>query len=169
MRGTSTAFPERSAFSGASNGVRAVWAYPLVAAVSAVTARILDTIGLLRNRRVACNAELVTTGDQRVSRCVLARYTRIAYIKDACPIAQAPPFARPSMPAAPLRVVRPDVVYERLQDLIIRGRLAPGVRVVENDIAARLGVSRTPVREAIQRLHQEGMLRATAVARRTEL
>ena len=73
------------------------------------------------------------------------------------------------MPAAPLRVVRPDVVYERLQDLIIRGRLAPGVRVVENDIAARLGVSRTPVREAIQRLHQEGMLRATAVARRTEL
>jgi DNA-binding GntR family transcriptional regulator len=73
------------------------------------------------------------------------------------------------MPAAPLRVDRPDIVYERLQDLIIRGRLAPGVRVVESDVADRLGVSRTPVREAIQRLHQEGMLRATAVARRTEL
>src|SRR5437868_14542401 len=74
-------------------------------------------------------------------------------------------------PAHPpsLRLDRPDAVYERLRDLIIRGRLAPGVRVVESDIAARLGVSRTPVREAIQRLHQEGMLRATAVARRTEL
>ena len=62
------------------------------------------------------------------------------------------------MTAAPLRVVRPDAVYERLQDLIIRGRLAPGVRVVENDIAARLGVSRTPVREAILKLADEGLL-----------
>src|SRR5437868_7063831 len=74
-------------------------------------------------------------------------------------------------PAHPpsLRLDRPDAVYERLRDLIIRGRLAPGVRVVESDIATRLGVSRTPVREAIQRLHQDGMLRATPVARRTEL
>jgi len=73
------------------------------------------------------------------------------------------------MASVALRADRPDQVYERLQDLIIRGRLAPGVRIVEAEIAARLGVSRTPVREAIQRLHQEGMLRATAVARRTEL
>jgi DNA-binding GntR family transcriptional regulator len=73
------------------------------------------------------------------------------------------------MASIALRADRQDHVYERLQDLIIRGRLAPGVRVVESEIATRLGVSRTPVREAIQRLHQEGMLRATAVARRTEL
>jgi DNA-binding GntR family transcriptional regulator len=73
------------------------------------------------------------------------------------------------MPDAALRVDRPDLVYDRLRELIIRGRLAPGVRVVESEIAARLAVSRTPVREAIQRLHQEGFLRATAVARRTEL
>jgi DNA-binding GntR family transcriptional regulator len=73
------------------------------------------------------------------------------------------------MPAARVRLDRPDLVYERLRELIIRGRLAPGVRVVENDIASRLAVSRTPVREAMQRLHKEGFLRATAVARRTEL
>ncbi|MBC7789778.1 MAG: GntR family transcriptional regulator [Anaerolineae bacterium] len=60
-------------------------------------------------------------------------------------------------------------VYDRLRSLIIRGQLAPGVRVVENDIALRLGVSRTPAREAILRLYQEGFLVPTGVTRRTEL
>jgi DNA-binding GntR family transcriptional regulator len=50
-------------------------------------------------------------------------------------------------------------VYEELRDLIVRGRLAPGARLVELAIAARLGVSRTPAREAIQRLAQDGFLR----------
>ncbi len=47
-------------------------------------------------------------------------------------------------------------VYERLRELIVRGRLAPGSRIVESDLAERLGVSRTPVRSALQRLQQEG-------------
>jgi DNA-binding GntR family transcriptional regulator len=51
---------------------------------------------------------------------------------------------------------RPQQVYERLRALIIDGRLAPGARIVETDVAARLGVSRTPVRGALQRLQQEG-------------
>jgi DNA-binding GntR family transcriptional regulator len=68
-----------------------------------------------------------------------------------------------------VRLERPNLVYEKLRTLIIRGRLAPGVRVVENDIAERLGVSRTPAREAIQRLFQEGFLITTGKARRTEL
>jgi DNA-binding GntR family transcriptional regulator len=71
--------------------------------------------------------------------------------------------------SAALRVERPNQVYERLRALIIRGRLAPGVRVVENDIAERLGVSRTPAREAILRLHRDGFLVATPTTRRTEL
>ena len=59
--------------------------------------------------------------------------------------------------------------YEQLRELIIRGRLAPGTRVIETEIASRLGVSRTPAREAIQRLHQEGFLVAVAPGLRTQL
>src|SRR5436853_2816855 len=51
---------------------------------------------------------------------------------------------------------RPDQVYARLRELIVGGLLAPGNRIVETEIASRLGVSRTPVREALQRLLQEG-------------
>ncbi len=71
--------------------------------------------------------------------------------------------------SAVVRVEGPSRVYGRLRSLIIRGQLAPGVRVVENDIAARLGVSRTPAREAILRLYQEGFLVRTGAIRRTEL
>jgi DNA-binding GntR family transcriptional regulator len=46
-------------------------------------------------------------------------------------------------------------VYERLRELIVRGQLTPGARLVERDIATRLGTSRTPVRAALQRLQQE--------------
>lgn len=48
--------------------------------------------------------------------------------------------------------------YDALREMIVRGRLAPGTRVVENDIAATLGVSRTPVRSALHRLRQEGYI-----------
>jgi DNA-binding GntR family transcriptional regulator len=47
------------------------------------------------------------------------------------------------------------LVYERLRELIVRGQLAPGARLVEQDIATRLETSRTPVRSALQRLQQE--------------
>ncbi len=48
--------------------------------------------------------------------------------------------------------------YRQLRELIIWGRLAPGTRIIETDVAARLGVSRTPVRSALQRLQQEGYI-----------
>lgn len=47
-------------------------------------------------------------------------------------------------------------VYRALRDAIIYGRLAPGARLVEDQLAIRFRVSRTPVRDAIQRLQQEG-------------
>jgi DNA-binding GntR family transcriptional regulator len=50
------------------------------------------------------------------------------------------------------------VVYDRLRELIVRGQLAPGARLVEQDIATRLSTSRTPVRSALQRLQQEGYI-----------
>jgi DNA-binding GntR family transcriptional regulator len=53
---------------------------------------------------------------------------------------------------------RADFVYESLRDAISDGRIAVGERVREEEIARNLGVSRTPVREALQRLHQRGVL-----------
>src|SRR3954468_14133050 len=61
-----------------------------------------------------------------------------------------------SAPGSPRKRARPQQVYERLRELIIDGRLAPGTRIVETEVAERLGVSRTPVRGALQRLQQEG-------------
>lgn len=43
----------------------------------------------------------------------------------------------------------------RLRDLIVRGHLAPGSRIIEEDLCSRLEVSRTPVRIALLRLQQE--------------
>lgn len=47
-------------------------------------------------------------------------------------------------------------VFEQLRQLIVWGRIAPGTRIIEAEVATRLGVSRTPVRAALQRLQQEG-------------
>lgn len=49
-------------------------------------------------------------------------------------------------------------VYDHLRELIVWGRLAPGSRIVENDIALHLDVSRTPIRSALHRLRQEGYI-----------
>jgi DNA-binding GntR family transcriptional regulator len=53
--------------------------------------------------------------------------------------------------------------------MIVSGRLAPGTRVVEAEIADRLGVSRTPTRSAIHRLQQEGYVTAPDRARERRL
>jgi DNA-binding GntR family transcriptional regulator len=60
-------------------------------------------------------------------------------------------------------------VYARLRDLIVQGSLAPGSRIVETEIASRLGVSRTPVREALQRLQQEGFVMGAPGAQQSRL
>lgn len=51
--------------------------------------------------------------------------------------------------------------YERLRQLIVHGKLAPGAWIIESDVADRLGLSRTPVRAALQRLNQEGYVNIT--------
>ncbi|SMH28974.1 GntR family transcriptional regulator [Maritimibacter sp. HL-12] len=48
--------------------------------------------------------------------------------------------------------------YERLIDEIRLGNFLPGARLRETDLAARLGISRTPVREAIRRLEADGLV-----------
>ena len=51
--------------------------------------------------------------------------------------------------------------YETLRDMIVAFDLPPGERLVEKDLAARLGVSKTPVREAIALLEADGLVEAT--------
>jgi DNA-binding GntR family transcriptional regulator len=50
------------------------------------------------------------------------------------------------------------VAYGELLDMILRGTIAAGEMVTERQIATRLGMSRTPVREAVRRLEGEGTL-----------
>lgn len=57
-----------------------------------------------------------------------------------------------------------DVVFHTLREAILKGDLKPGERLMELQLAARLGVSRTPIREAIRMLQQEGL--AITVPRR---
>lgn len=55
-----------------------------------------------------------------------------------------------------------DTVYAALRDAICDGRLAPGQKLPQIPLAAHLGTSRTPVRDALQRLAQEGLVRAVS-------
>ena len=51
-----------------------------------------------------------------------------------------------------------DVVFNTLRQAILKGELAPGERLMEIQLAEKLGVSRTPVREAIRKLELEGLV-----------
>ena len=51
-----------------------------------------------------------------------------------------------------------DVVFNTLRQAILRGELEPGERLMEIQLAERLGVSRTPIREAIRKLELEGLV-----------
>jgi DNA-binding GntR family transcriptional regulator len=58
-------------------------------------------------------------------------------------------------------VTRPDnvaIVHEKLREAILRGTLAPGRELSQVELARRLGVSTTPLREALHRLEAEGLL-----------
>jgi DNA-binding GntR family transcriptional regulator len=64
--------------------------------------------------------------------------------------------AKRDKPAA--QVPLSEQVYEQLKRDVADFRLVPGDRFTENEISERLGVSRTPVREALLRLQQEGLV-----------
>ena len=66
-----------------------------------------------------------------------------------------------------------DVVFKKLRKAILTGELKPGERLMEIHLANRLGVSRTPIREAIRKLELEGLVtmlprRGAEVAQITE-
>ena len=51
-----------------------------------------------------------------------------------------------------------EIVYEELRDLILKGEIKPGTRMMEIELAEDMGVSRTPIREAIRKLEKEGLV-----------
>ena len=51
-----------------------------------------------------------------------------------------------------------EVVFNTLRQAILKGELKPGERLMEIALAERLGVSRTPIREAMRKLEQEGLV-----------
>jgi DNA-binding GntR family transcriptional regulator len=57
--------------------------------------------------------------------------------------------------------VQADAAYERLRKAIVDGRYPAGSRLTEVEIAEMLGMSRTPVREALRRLAGDGLVRAS--------
>ena len=66
-----------------------------------------------------------------------------------------------------------DVVFHTLREAILKGELKPGERLMELQLAAKLGGKRTPIREAIRMLEQEGLAvtiprRGAEVAKMTE-
>lgn len=56
----------------------------------------------------------------------------------------------------------PDQVYDYLRRAVICGELPPGEKLVELDIAAQMGTSQGPVREALQRLERDGLVERRA-------
>lgn len=51
-----------------------------------------------------------------------------------------------------------EITYEALKDAIIAGDILPGERIVESSFAKRLNISRTPIREALRKLEQDGLV-----------
>ncbi|TPG19584.1 GntR family transcriptional regulator [Pedococcus bigeumensis] len=66
----------------------------------------------------------------------------------------------PTSAPSPSRALLRDDVYCRVRDAIVDGTLAPGEQLRDQELAAWLGVSRTPVREALLRLQQAGLVAA---------
>lgn len=69
------------------------------------------------------------------------------------------------LPTKNSRINRPsirDEVYNSLLDWIMDGTLKPGEKIVDKELAGHLGVSRTPVREALRRLEDKDLIESSA-------
>lgn len=89
----------------------------------------------------------------------MSRESMITSKKRTVPSAQR----RESTPAKYAGKVQPGKsatagIYERLRRAIMDFELAPGARITETELAASFGISRTPVREALHRLENEGLI-----------
>ncbi len=71
----------------------------------------------------------------------------------------------PPSPETLSRVCLRDAAYARLRDWIVDGTLAPDEPLRDEALAEALGMSRTPIREALQRLEDDGLVVTTATRR----
>ncbi len=98
------------------------------------------------NMAYHCGGEFIVSGPRQVN--LHPKLARVA--------------AGVAHPADPLAIAGSrrvfDEVYVRLRSAIIKGHFAAGERFVERTLTERLQVSRTPIREAIKRLEQEGLV-----------
>jgi len=81
---------------------------------------------------------------------------------DPAPTRRPEPARPDEPPASPLvpisRTSLHDEVTHRLRDMIVESRILPGERIAELEVGAMLGVSRTPIREALKVLAAEGLV-----------
>jgi len=72
------------------------------------------------------------------------------------------PPRHPMPDSAPIRPIvhenLDDKIYASVRDMLVSGQFEPGSRIVQEDLAASLGVSRTPLINALKRLAQDGLL-----------
>src|SRR4051794_28317614 len=68
------------------------------------------------------------------------------------------PVPEPRPGEASGRTLLRDAAYVRLRDAILDGTLAPGEQLRDAELVAWLGLSRTPIREALARLEQQGLV-----------
>jgi DNA-binding GntR family transcriptional regulator len=74
---------------------------------------------------------------------------------------QVAPRRRPSARRPPPELIT--AAHDRLRDMIVRGRLAPGAPIIETEVAALLGVRRSHLRAAILRLQQAGFVISSTI------
>jgi DNA-binding GntR family transcriptional regulator len=63
--------------------------------------------------------------------------------------------------SAPPRMTLGELAYANLREAILTTRLLPGTTISENELSAAIGISRTPIREAIRRLSEERLVEVT--------
>jgi DNA-binding GntR family transcriptional regulator len=78
------------------------------------------------------------------------------------PASAARQISRAKKPTSTIRGINLRTTFQQIRELIVHGRLAPGSRIVEAELASRLGVSRTPVRGALNWLQREGYIISTS-------
>lgn len=97
--------------------------------------------------------------DKLFSRDAVAQHIAPAEPLMASSVRKAP--ADPTPPQRDLSLETE--TYRQLRDLIVRGKLPPGLTLVETELGIRLGVSRTPIRAALNRLQHERFVQTARV------